>query len=362
MKMILAIKNNSLEEKIISKYYSKYEIYITPSINLIEKSLCNDCILIIRDEVIGCNKIEQFIQLIKEKYNNIQIIIIVKSLTQSLKEFLFSKEVFSIIEGTRISFNCLVEMIDNPKMIVYKEKKVDEMSNVIVVTGGFSTGKSILSILISMYIARRNSVVLIDMNYMHPVIDLYVNNSKNYAIEELVQDIEQKRVSCLTKYLTDDEKNSNLKYILNKGSTCQPNDNIITKIIEITKNNFDYVVIDTSSFMINKVYSMSQKNNYNIIHIIEPNIRGIKNYMEDIKYVDKALIYSSIIILNKYTSIFKIKEFEKKYKFKDSVRLKLSYKLLFTNKLNMLFFYSSIRKITSKLKIINCNNRRNKNE
>lgn len=351
MKMILAIKNSVLEEKIINRYYSKYEIYIAKSVNLIEKSLCNNCLLIIRDEIVKYNQIEQFIKAIKEEYKNIRIILLVKSLTQDLKEFLFSKEVFSIIEGTSISFNCLTEMIDNPKMVVYKEKKINKTSNVIVVTGGFSTGKSTISRLIAMFIARQNKVALIDMNYVHPTIDLYVKSCKNYAIEELAQDIEQKKVIRINKYTTEDEKMVNLKYILNKGNICIPSDNTITKIIEETKNSFDYVVIDTSSFIINKIYNLSQKNNYNIIHIIEPDIRGIKNYMEDVRYISKKQINNSIIVINKCLSLFQIKRFEKKYKFKDCIYMKFSYMLFLRNKINMLLFYFSIRKIIKKINI-----------
>ncbi len=368
MKMILAIKNNNLEEKIINKYYSKYEIYIASNKTMIKKLLCSNCILIIRDEVININEIERFIISIKEKYNKIQIIIIVKKLNQELKEFLFSKEVFNIIEGTSFSFNCLAEMIDKPKMVVYKDKKTNENSNVVIVTGGFSTGKSTISRLLAMYIARDSKVLLIDMNYTHPTIDLYVNSGRNYAIEELVNDIEQNDYIDINKYITNDERIINLKYILNKGNTCIPRDNIIIKIIEIAKKYFEYVIIDTSSFMITKVYNISQKNNYNLIHIIEPNIRGIKNYMEDIKYIDKTYIQSSIIILNKYINLLKINRFEKRYKFRNSIPLKLSFILIYTNKLSLFIFYASIRKIVKKIKakdkknFINFNNRRNKHE
>lgn len=365
MRMILAIKNNSLEEKIINRYYSEYEIYIAQSIELIKKSLCNNSILIIRDEIIKNNQIKSFIESVKENFCNIQIIILVKALSKTLKEFLFSKEVFSIIEGTSISFNCLSEMIDNPKMIVYKEKKIEEKKRVVIITGGFSTGKSTISKLIAMSISKRHTVALIDMNYMHPTVDLHVNTCKNYAIEELAQDIEEKNNIKINKYITDDDKLPNLKYILNKGNSCIPSDIVLTKIIEIAKSHFDYVVIDTSSFMINKVYNISQKNNYNIIHLIEPDVRGIKNYMEDIKYIDKTQIHDSIIVLNKYLSYFKIKKFEKKYKFKDAIHFKFSYTLLFTNKIKMFLFYFSIEKILYKLKFKKeniLNYRRNRNE
>lgn len=352
MRIVLAIKNSIIEEKLISKYYLEYEICVAHSVNTIDKLLCDGCILILRDEIIN-GDFEHFVTRFKEKYNNIQIIVIVKYLTQNIKEFLFSKEVFNIIEGTSISFNCLVDMIKNPKMVIYKEIKEDDRSNVIFVTGSFSTGKTTVSLLISKSIAKYNRVLLIDMNYVHPTIDLYVKETRNYLIEELFKDIKEKKKININNYISEDLKLPNLKYILNKGGICIPSESEIVDVIENLKKQYDYILIDTSSFMLSKIYNISYKNNYNIIHIIEADDRGVKNYIEDVKYIDKEKIHSSNILLNKYVSIFNVIKFKKRFNLKHCMHLNMSYLLFFSKRISTAFFFFDIRKILKKLKIKN---------
>ncbi len=351
MKMILAVNNKNLEEKLINKYYTTYEIYVAKNVGLISKLLCDNCIIIFRYELANSKTVEQIIINIREKYNNIQFIMIIKSLTKQLKEFFFSKEIFNIIEGTSFSFDSLVDMISYPKMIVYKENKLNESSNVVIITGGFSTGKSIVSVALSRYISVSKKVLLIDMDFIHPTIDLYANASKNYSIGEFIQNLKNNSSFNLNNYITKDNKVKNLNYILNRGEICIPSEDIMINMIEKVRSYFDYIIIDTSSFMIKKVYDVVQKKDYKIIHIIEPDNRGFKNYIEDIRYIDKDAIFKAIIILNKCISKLRVKKFEEKYKMKNSIYIKMSYMYMITGKLNFILFYNSIKKIANRLKI-----------
>lgn len=299
MLMIIAVDSEELKRKIAEKYNGNYEIL---HINNKDALMClnqeySNAILIISTNLAGNITLEALIKYIKNINNNIQIIVLTKNIELELKEKLFSKEIFNIVEGENPCVEAIEECINNPKVIIYKNEKTIENNNIIAVTGGKNTGKTIFSIYLAKMISRvykNKKIMLIDMDYLSPSVQLYINGQKNYSMQDYLKDITNNSIKNKENYETEDTKCKNLKYILNSTFSNIPQDEVIEKIINNLKSIYDYIIIDTSYFYMNKLY----KTNYKIIHVVEDNIKGIRDYMQDIMYISKENKEKALLILN----------------------------------------------------------------
>ena len=299
MLMIIALDNEELKRKIVDKYNNNYEII---QINNKDALMClskeySNAKLIISTNLTGNISFESLIKYIKNINNNIQIIVLTKKLDKVLKEQLLAKEIFNIIEGENPCIEAIEECINNPKVIIYKNEKSLDSNKIIAVTGGKNTGKTIFSIYLAQTISRvykNKRVVLIDMDYLSPSIQLYISGQKNYSMQDYLKDISNSSMKNKENYETEDKRCKNLKYILNSTFSNIPQDEIIEKIINNLKSIYDYIIVDTSYYYMNKLY----KTDYKIIHIIEDNIKGIREYMQDIMYISKENKEKAVLILN----------------------------------------------------------------
>ena len=122
MRMILGINNKNIENKIANNYYYKYEIHIVKySEQIIEKvQFEKEAVIIVKSEIKGKISFEEMICMLKKLNIKLHVIVIVKELSQKLKEFLFAKEIFSVIEGNKFELDNLIYLIENPQKIIYK--------------------------------------------------------------------------------------------------------------------------------------------------------------------------------------------------------------------------------------------------
>lgn len=356
MRMILAINNRVLEERITIKYSDTYNIYLAESTEIIYNLISNNekCILIIKEDIKGKIEFKDLIVDLKKQIKDIQIIVLVKKLEQDLKEFLFSKEVFSIIEGIKLNLDTLVDLIENPQIVVYKSSTIPIKNNkVICVTGSRCVGKTIVSLLISNIIAKdkNKKVVVIDMNFVTPTLDTYLNLNKNYSLIDYISDLENKTLKDIKNYETCDSKYQNLKYILNSKPIPIPSSNTITNIINSLQLYYHYVIVDTSTFMINKIYSIAKQNNYNLLHIIEPSKKSFKEYLLDTIYIEKELLLYSYIICNKSFFKNKIQTIARDKNLNINGNVKFSIILSYNNKFNEKYLRYSLKYILKKLNI-----------
>lgn len=334
MRMIIAINNKQIEEQIINYYYSKYEVFVAETSDMVLKlSQDNtDVIAIIREDIKGNIDFKNLIIMLKDLNISIQIIVLVKELAKELKEMLFSKEVFSVIEGKKFKFEELQELIENPKTIIYKEKKINLVkSNIIFITGGRAVGKTILAITLGRLIAKdkRKRVLVLDLDFVYPTMDTYLKVNKNYALADMISDLLSENLKNIQNYESTDLKLNNLKYILSNKSIGIPSSNIIIKIVEYLKRYYDYIVVDTSSLMLNKIYGIVNKKNYNIIYVLEPGKRAIKDFKMDTAYLEDSLLSKSIFICNKCNLFYNIKRCTRDFKVKINGLVKFSYVIKF---------------------------------
>ncbi len=317
MKMIIAINNRKLADRLILGYSSKYNIYLIDSKELILRMLekNEDYILIVRYDLKGDIDFLDFVTNIKKITKNIRIIVLVKELNQELKEQLFSKEIFNIIEGKNFLFEELMDNIDNPKMIVYKNKSIEyKKSNLIFVVGQNCSGKTTLAQILSKKIARDKSkkVLVIDMDFISPCLDLYVTGIKNFSLVDYIKDIMELKIKKIESYETTDEKYKNLKYILNYKSIGIPNEKVIISMIDNVKDKYDYIIIDTSCMMINQMYKIANIFGGNIIFVIEPNIKGIRSFDILTNLIDRNILVETKLVINKYKGNKKMYEYIKR--------------------------------------------------
>lgn len=289
MLMIIAVDNNEIEEKIKEEYYLTYEILVIKSKDAL-LALYDEykgAILIIRDNLKGNVSFESTIKYIKNVDNNIHIIVITEKITQEYKEFLFSKEIFNIVEGENISIENISENIHNKKLVTYKNKSENKKSNIIIVTGAKNSGKTICSLNIANYISKirkDKKVLLIDLDFQNPSIYIYLKSHTNYGLKDLIKDFEQNSMRAKINYEDTNSRVPNLMYILNNIPMNEPNTKTIFSLIDLLGNLYDYVIIDTSFFLMNKIYKRKE---YNIIHVIKDSVKGYKDYLYDTINLEK---------------------------------------------------------------------------
>ncbi|MBO5477898.1 MAG: hypothetical protein J6A15_09125 [Clostridia bacterium] len=331
MKMIIAINNPVIEQKLIEKYKNIYEIIVLSSkedvldvVNLNEESL-----IITREDLGGKVDFLDYIITIKERNLKNKVVIIVKKLTKELKEKLFAKEIFNIIEGNSFLFEELIENIEVPKLVIYKSKdKISKKSKVIIITGTRCSGKTVLTKMLAESIAKNKDkkVLAIDLDFIYPSLDTYLQFSKNYSLVDFLKDLISSNIKKMENYESANLKYKNLKYILNNKSIGIPNDEILVAMINILKKHYDYIIVDTSTLMINKIYSISKLINCQIIYLLEESIKSLREYKLDVSYIDKkALEKTKFVLTNSKNNKEIIKEIEKILPSKVIVKIKKYY-------------------------------------
>lgn len=359
MRMILAINNRNIEEKIKNIYCDKYDVFIVHSREMILEVITKDSILILKNEIEGTINFEKLINSIRKISAKITIIVLVKKLTQELKESLFSKEIFNIIEGNEFLLDDLIELINNPKMIIYKKaNSLFYKSKIICVTGSKGVGKTTSAIILGRLIAKvtKKRTLIIDLDFIYPTLDTYLSINKNYSLTDYINDIIESNVKQMVNYESNDLKYKNLKYILNCKSIGIPKNEIIIKIIEHLENAYDYVIIDTSALMINKIYKLSREKKYNIVLIIEPGQKALRSFKIDLTYIDNYSFTKSIIICNKYNVLNTLPKCENDYKviIDGGIRY-LSY-LKYSKSIDKIIIKTNLRKVLKEVGIIRFEN------
>lgn len=304
MKMIIAINNEVIEEKLICSYSKMYSILNLKTKEEIIQMISSqeEFLIITREDLKGNVELFDLIEEIRTKNNNNRLVIIVRRLTKELKEKLFSKEVFNIIEGNSFLFDELIENIETPKMVIYKSKEeIRCNSKVIIITGTRCCGKTVFAKFLSENIAKNKSkkILVLDLDFVYPALDTYLYVDKNNSLIDFLKDLINHNIKRIETYETNNIKYKNLKYILNSKSIGIPNEEILIEMLNVLKNFYDYIIVDTSTLMLNKIYSISKKLNCQIIYLLEENIKSLREYILDSKSVDKNLLINTKFVINK---------------------------------------------------------------
>lgn len=358
MKIITAIGNQEISKKIkengIADIINTDIQYQEAVIEIIEKN--KDINLLILSSILpGEFNIYEFINIIKYKNPNLEIIIILEKENEKLEKFIVAKGINNIYYNNKITFNEILEKINeikNKNIINNKINKLEEIileknkkkylnkvknkinylknknkinknkiknKKIITIIGAPKVGKSIFSIILSLNIKNKKILLMdfnIEKNDIKKIIGKKIKNQKNIKnnINKWKKNIHFFTIS----------KDDYYKNILEEEIKIE---NFLEELLEI----YDYIIIDIGDIDKNKrVIEKSEK----IIILVEANLLGIsetrtilekivnkqKNQKDKIKIIFNKQTITSIkrCILNKMFSDFEILgqlQYDKYYNF-----------------------------------------------
>ncbi len=287
IKILVALDNNEIKEKLNIKYGNKvYNYDFSYKEDVIEylKRYSDDYIILTRLDLPGNINYKEYILSLKKLSNKSKIVIILNKLNIDDRKFLYANEIFNIIEGNEIDIDVIYNQIETEDKVVYKTiyKKPNENNTrrSIAVLGTNGAGKSFVSYLIANSIAKytKKDVALISMDSKNSCQEILGNiNCIDYETSEYINEI-SKNEENVEKYVNQSNYYKNLWYIISKNNYNQKNNNNINikKFIENLENKYNYVVFDTSTCYLNTDVSQLIDWVDEIIFVINPNYISLK--------------------------------------------------------------------------------------
>lgn len=287
IKILVALDNNEIKEKLNIKYGNKvYNYDFSYKEDVIEylKRYSDDYIILTRLDLPGNISYKEYILSLKKLSNKSKIVIILNKLNIDDRKFLYANEIFNIIEGNEIDIDVIYNQIQTEDKVVYKTiyKKPNENNTrrSIAVLGTNGAGKSFVSYLIANSIAKytKKDVALISMDSKNSCQEILGNiNCIDYETSEYINEI-SKNEENVEKYVNQSNYYKNLWYIISKNNYNQKNNNNINikKFIENLENKYNYVVFDTSTCYLNTDVSQLIDWVDEIFFVINPNYISLK--------------------------------------------------------------------------------------
>ena len=328
MKIITAIGNQEIAKKIkekgIADIINTDIQYQDAVIEIIEQNKDID-LLILSSILPGELNIYEFINIIKYKKPNLEIIIILEKEDEKLEKFLILKGINNVYYNNKITFNEILEKINeikNKNIINNKINKLEEIileknkkkylnkiknkinylkknnkiinnkiknKKIVTIIGAPKIGKSIFSIILSLNI-KNKKILLLDFNTekndIKKIIGKKIKNKEN--IKKNINEW-KKNIHFLTIYKANYDKNK-----IEEGIK-------IEKILEEIFKKYDYIIVDIGDLDKKKrILEKSEK----IILLVEANLLGIsetKEILEEIINKQKIQKDKIKIVFNKQT-------------------------------------------------------------
>lgn len=300
IKILVALDNNEIKEKLNIKYGNKvYNYDFSYKEDVIEylKRYSDDYIILTRLDLPGNISYKEYILSLKKLSNKSKIVIILNKLNIDDRKFLYANEIFNIIEGNEIDIDVIYNQIQTEDKVVYKTiyKKPNENNTrrSIAVLGTNGAGKSFVSYLIANSIAKytKKDVALISMDSKNSCQEILGNiNCIDYETSEYINEI-SKNEENVEKYVNQSNYYKNLWYIISKNNYNQKNNNNINikKFIENLENKYNYVVFDTSTCYLNTDVSQLIDWVDEIIFVINPNYISLKQAKFLLEFLSNSL-------------------------------------------------------------------------
>lgn len=308
-KILIAMDNNVLIEKL--KKCGKYIVHnydIDTKEYVIEylKKYKVD-VLITKDFLNGNMSKAEYIRTIRESNLEMKIILCVEELDEIYRGFLFSQNIFDVIEGVEANFSDIFDMIDSVKnTIILKnnnsivKEDVNNSNKLNVVTkqkicvfGTSGAGKSYIASVLAQITSRKLKLntLLVDMDVQNAAIDIYNNlntsgNNLQYVMEEI--DRGSFNSQMLNEIISKEKKkNGKLSFITNNMGIyeCQNklSEEYYSKLYSETENEYDVLILDMPSAPFLDVVPYSLTKADRIFFVINPNFISVR---QATKYLD----------------------------------------------------------------------------
>jgi len=307
-KILIAMDNIALLEKI--KKCGKYDVHAYDMstkedvLEYLEK--CNVDVLITKDALCGNMSKEQYINRIRNLEKNVKVILCVDRLDETYKGFLFSKNVFDIIEGNEAGFEDIFNMIDSKdKMVILKNSNKIVKQNVsknninvltkqkICVFGTSGAGKSYIASILAQITSRKLKLntLLVDMDVQNAAIDIYNNlNSSGNNLQFVMEEIDRGSFNAqmLNELVSKEKKrNGKLSFITNNMGIyeCQNklSEEYYSKLYSETENEYDVLILDMPSAPFLDVVPYSLTKADKVFFVVNPNFISMR---QAVKYLD----------------------------------------------------------------------------
>lgn len=337
-KIVTALGNPILNNEL--KKYKEFQIMINDIqyqeaiIEFLEIEKNIDYIIL--NEILPGNiSLEELINKIKNKNENIEIIIILEKENKELESFLYSKKILNIFYNNKVEIIDIIKILKNKKInnikieqdieiikdIILNNSNINKQINkikinnetkknlksnnkMICVLGSSGVGKSIFSVCFSNYLkSKKNKILIIDFdilnNSIHTILGINKYSKKvkeknlnnyNINIEDLIISV-NKNVDLLT----------GIDILFNSDEDI--NETQLLKMISEIKKQYDYIIVDTSSecfFKYNRILIEHADKN---IFLLEANLLEItkgKRLLDMYKNKWKINSNKIKIIINKY--------------------------------------------------------------
>lgn len=341
-KIVTALGNPILNNEL--KKYKEFQIMINDIqyqeaiIEFLEIEKNIDYIIL--NEILPGNiSIEELINKIKNKNENIEIIIILEKENKELESFLYSKKIFNIFYNNKVEIIDIIKILKNKKTnnikieqdieiikdIILNDSNINKQINkikinnetkkslksnnkMICVLGSSGVGKSIFSVCFSNYLkSKKNKILIIDFdilnNSIHTILGINKYSKKvkekvkekdlnnyNINIEDLIISV-NKNVDLLT----------GIDILFNSDEDI--NQTQLLEMINEIKKQYDYIIVDTSSecfFKYNRILIEHADKN---IFLLEANLLEItkgKRLLDMYKNKWKINSNKIKIVINKY--------------------------------------------------------------
>lgn len=341
-KIVTALGNPILNNEL--KKYKEFQIMINDIqyqeaiIEFLEIEKNIDYIIL--NEILPGNiSIEELINKIKIKNENIEIIIILEKENKELESFLFSKKIFNIFYNNKVEIIDIVKILKNKKVNNIKneqdieiirniilndsdinkkinkikfnndtKKKLKYNNKMICVLGSSGVGKSVFSVCFSNYLKNnKNKILIIDFdilnNSIHTILGI-----KKYS-KRMQEKISENSINNFNINVEDLIINVNKKIDLLTGidilfnSAEDINEIELLEIINDMKKEYDYIIVDTSSECFFKYNKILIENSDKNIFLLEANLLEItkaKRLLDMYKNNWKINSNKIKIIINKY--------------------------------------------------------------
>lgn len=291
---------------------------------------------IILNEILPGNiSIEELINKIKIKNDNIEIIIILEKENKELESFLFNKKIFNIFYNNKVEIIDIIKILKSKKMnnikierdiqlikdIILNDSNINKIkfnnemkkqlqynNKMICILGCSGVGKSIFSVCFSNYLkSNKNKILIIDFDILNNSIHT-IFGKKKYS-KEVKDKIEEKNMNNFNINIEDLIINVNKNIDLLTGIDLLFNadediDEIeLQEIISEMKKQYDYIIVDTSSECFFKYNKILIENSDENLFLLESNLLEItkaKKLLDMYKNNWKINSNKIKIIINKY--------------------------------------------------------------
>lgn len=291
---------------------------------------------IILNEILPGNiSIEELINKIKIKNENIEIIIILERENKKLESFLLSKKIFNIFYNNKVEIIDIVKILKNRKLNNIKgeqdiaiinniipnnsninkiklnnktKKKLKYNNKMICILGGSGVGKSIFSVCFSNYLRNnKNKILIIDFDILNNSIHTILGVKKySKKVKEKITEKDINNFNLNTEDLIINV-NKNIDILTGIDILFNSDEDIneieFLEMVNDMKKQYDYIIVDTSSECFFKYNKLLIENADNNIFLLEANLLEItkaKKLLDMYKNNWKINSKKIKIIVNKY--------------------------------------------------------------